>query len=452
MDHLEQQELLDLLTHPRETKHVEYKAWLNLKEDRGRAKLAKHAIAIANAGGGKIVLGMSEPKNAEESWKSEPRPDDVLPYSEDMVSSAIQKFADPMPECKLEYASHPTSGVSHAIIVVHGGLTEPVIAKKPYKKELIEHRCYIRKLGPPRSEEPKSALEWRELLDRCVRANRASLVEAIRGVVDGRLVAEPARPQETDLLGEFAQESRERWNLLINELEVDDPARLPHGRFEFCFSLPSVIALSGPKELNDVLDKARNRNHSSYGPFWQRSLESHEPYTHDGALEAWNGNPNERKSWWGQPFRCSFWRATSDGRFYHIEGLYEDSRLKGIAPGELFETMFPIRRAGSFLMFASEIAELWGSVDQVLVSGKYSGLKDRKLYNEADIWDERVRNRSKDDAITIGPKPVSASSVRVNLPEITHELLADLYQTFWFVELKPATVATQIALLKQRGY
>ena len=53
-------ELQILLEFPVEKLKVEYKSWLKLDENPGRATLAKAAIALANEGGGVIVLGMRE--------------------------------------------------------------------------------------------------------------------------------------------------------------------------------------------------------------------------------------------------------------------------------------------------------------------------------------------------------------------------------------------------------
>jgi len=49
-------ELQALLQFPVERLTVEYKSWLNLDDQPGKATLAKAAIALANEGGGVIVL------------------------------------------------------------------------------------------------------------------------------------------------------------------------------------------------------------------------------------------------------------------------------------------------------------------------------------------------------------------------------------------------------------
>jgi Putative DNA-binding domain len=46
-----------LLQFPSENLSIEYKSWLDITDNAGKATLAKAAIALANEGGGIIVLG-----------------------------------------------------------------------------------------------------------------------------------------------------------------------------------------------------------------------------------------------------------------------------------------------------------------------------------------------------------------------------------------------------------
>lgn len=47
-----------------ESLSVEFKSWLDLSVNKGKAILAKAAIAIANHGGGTIIFGMREKRMA----------------------------------------------------------------------------------------------------------------------------------------------------------------------------------------------------------------------------------------------------------------------------------------------------------------------------------------------------------------------------------------------------
>ena len=452
MTNAEQQMLSALLAEPRENLNVEIKGWLNLWKAEEKAILAKAAIALANSGGGIIVLGLRENKSEGVTWISEERPSDLPKYTDDVIGSAIAKYADPMPDCELKFVQHPDTGIQHAFVSVAGGLTEPVIAKKGLEKVIVENRCYVRKLGPARSEEPSSAIEWRELFNQCVRNNRTALFDGFRGMLDGRFVAAEATPNDEEILLKFVEESRERWKSLVHDLPTDEPARLDYGTFEFAFALPAFRPLSGPKELSDIMAMARKRIQSSYGPFRVRSLETHQPYTLKGALECWAGKPKGPNGLRPHPIGCSFWRATSNGVFYHIEGLYDDEYFKDREPGQFFEISYAIRRVAAFLMYGSTIAEQFGDATRVLVFGRYSGLRDRILFREDDVWEQRVRNRSHDDSATFGPKILPIRSVYDNLVEITHDLLREMFQIFWLIDLKQELVSAQVEFLKNRGY
>ena len=49
----------DLINEPRETLDVEVKEWLDLTDNDHRAMIAKEVIALANHGGGFLVIGFS---------------------------------------------------------------------------------------------------------------------------------------------------------------------------------------------------------------------------------------------------------------------------------------------------------------------------------------------------------------------------------------------------------
>ena len=173
--------LSQLIDHPRERIEVEYKDWLNLKEKGNKAKIARHAIALANHGGGYIVLGFAEDG---QSLVSGPCPAGIPKVTQDEVNEVVSRHAKPAFHCELHFIDHQTTQVSHPIIRIPGNLSVPVISKRHYNGEIQKHRCYIRK-SPPSSEEPTSDAEWRALLERCARANR-DMLDAIRTIDMGQ--------------------------------------------------------------------------------------------------------------------------------------------------------------------------------------------------------------------------------------------------------------------------
>ena len=53
-------ELQELVEAPNETLEVEYKEWLDFSEATVCASLARHIAAMANHGGGRIVIGIKD--------------------------------------------------------------------------------------------------------------------------------------------------------------------------------------------------------------------------------------------------------------------------------------------------------------------------------------------------------------------------------------------------------
>lgn len=120
-------ELLTFVVEAREDLDAEYKGWLNLNEVKHKAVLAKAAIAIANHGGGYIIIGM---RDKREQLISESRPDEIPAITQDTVNAAIQRFATPEFHCEVYAVRHPETLADHSVIVVPGGMTEPVMSKR----------------------------------------------------------------------------------------------------------------------------------------------------------------------------------------------------------------------------------------------------------------------------------------------------------------------------------
>jgi predicted HTH transcriptional regulator len=127
-------ELVRLLVQPNESLTLEYKSWLDLSVNHGRAVLAKAAIALANEGGGIIIIGMRAAEN--EPLASLPRPQGLNRYDQDAINAAINRYADPEIHCELAFATHPDTAVDHAFVVVPGGAIVPVMSTRDQQGEI----------------------------------------------------------------------------------------------------------------------------------------------------------------------------------------------------------------------------------------------------------------------------------------------------------------------------
>ena len=246
-------ELQQLVSEPREDLSVEHKGWLNLTENEHKATLAKAAIALANHGGGFIVVGLAE---QGANLHSEDRPSQIPEITQDSVNAAIRRYATPEFHCEVYNVEHPTTNVVHPIITVPGDIRVPVMSKRDFPGVISQNRCYIRKPGP-RSEEPQTGEEWRELFDRCLRAGREDMLEGIRSIVLGRVELQDPAPNALSELQTYCDEALNRWLELVADQPKDAPARFPHGYYEMGFSLVGTQPTNGLVDVQDRLANAR---------------------------------------------------------------------------------------------------------------------------------------------------------------------------------------------------
>ena len=442
-------DLIQLLALPTETLTVEHKGWLDFSHNHHKATLAKAAIALANEGGGIIVLGTREDITQGGALGSHRRPDEISRYSLDDINGVIRRFADPEFHCELMFAEHPITKIEHAFVIVPGGKTVPVMARRGSDGEIQAHRCYVRKPGP-RSEEPHTAEEWRGVFERCLQARRESMLDAIRVIIQGHGEIAPVPPTAKALLLDLVTASRARWQSLIAPLPADDAARMPHGHYEIAFSILGVEPAPTLKELLRRMEEASRVKHTGWSPFVHIHRPPYEPRPVDGMIEAWIGDPSGDRQIKRDPSHCDFWRAHPAATFFRLRGYDEDSS-DDMKPGTAFDVALPIWRVGETLLFAARIARLFGENPEILMVCYYNGLRNRSLTSRTgflDFWDNQV---CADDTATLEVK-VAAQQIEDNLVEVLHPMLQPLYERFSFFELDARLVTQEVERLKSNRF
>tara|TARA_R110002124_G_scaffold261137_1_gene427049 strand:+ start:2294 stop:3628 length:1335 start_codon:yes stop_codon:yes gene_type:complete len=439
-------ELRPLLTEPREDLSAEYKGWLDLTTNNHRAIVAKAAIALANHGGGFIVLGMVEQGDALESVD---RPEEIPEISQDAINNAVNRYSTPNFHCRVYMVAHPESGIVHPIVSVPGNLTEPVMSRRECAGVISQNKCYIRKPGP-RSEEPQSAEEWRELLNRCVRAGRDEMLDSIRAIFSGRLDVGVATPDESEILDQFIVESRTRWEDVIEDLPVESPSRFPFGHYEFGCSLVGASAAPSLNELQERLAAARRPKHTGWPPFLDMTTPEWRPYPTDDGVEAWVGRP-ARDNWAERdPSLCDFWRATVDGKLYSIRGYAEDG-WERVEPGRWIDLTMPVWRIGEILIFVSRLAASYEDVEAIAFSIRFTGLASRQM---TSITGRRAMLEgwtSQTDEVHLRGR-ATVIQLTDNLPEFLRECLTPLYERFNFFRPPNQLYEEEIARLRANNF
>lgn len=438
-------ELQPLVSQPLEELGVEHKGWLDLTSKEHKATLAKAAIALANHGGGFIVIGMADHRSR---FQSQPPPSGSPPLTQDDINSAIHRYATPRFHCEMHLVEHPQTKIKHPVIIVPADLSVPVMAKRNVEGVIAQHRCYVRKAGPC-SEEPQTEGEWRGLLDRCLQSRRADMLESIRTIVLGQ----PGSPTpESDLHGQlksFCDDSHARWKALTANLPERAAARFPHGWYEMGFRLVGARSAQNLGEINDRLSEARKIKLSGWTPFLNLEVPGWESYAHDGSVEAWLGRPRRDEPLERDPWVCDYWRVAIDGTLYTICGYLEDGTDQ-IDRGTILDVSSPISRVGEALLFADRFGQSFEDVEHIEILCQFSGLSGRRLGSLTGyrgFFDGRSCNSA---SITLDGQATS-QQIQDNMVEMIHQLLIPLYELFGFYRL-PVSVAQKAIeeLLKRR--
>ena len=432
-----------------ESLSVEYKDWLDIAGNAGKATVAKAAIALANEGGGIVVLGMREDIAQGGALQSQPRPAGLGRYSQDDINAAIARYSDPDFHCGLMFANHPDTGNEHAFVVVPGGMTVPVMSRRACDNVISQHRCYIRKPGP-RSEEPFSAEEWRGLLERCVQARRESMLDAIRIIVQGH--GSPAPTAEArNALNVFSEAARTRWLRLVADLPTDDDARMPRGRYEIELEFIGVRGAGSITELRQRMAEAGRIKHTGWGPFVVLTREPFDPRPVDGNIEAWIGQPvADRAS--RDPAHCDFWRAHPSGRLFLLRG-YDEDFSERVPPGTILDVTMPIWRVGEVMLYASRLARQYDNAGDpdILLRCKYWSLRGRRLDCLTPGRYFSGNYVCNDDSAELQTQ-AAASQMDDNLVEVLHAMLVPLYERFSFFELSRELVRAEIERMRQNCF
>lgn len=436
------QELVPFISEPREDLSVEYKRWIDVTDNANKAKLAKAAIALANHGGGYIVIGFHD-----EGQELQPleRPNNVPEVTQDAINSAIRRHASPEFHCEMYNIPHPVTGTIYPVIAVPGNIAVPIMCCRGYDGIIVKNSCYIRKPGP-RSEDPHTGDEWRTLLNRCIRAGKEDMLEAIRAIVSGRIEIENPTPGIAEQLQDYCDNSHARWSELSDPLPSLSSSRFPYGYYEMGFSIVGGSPVESLSQLKDKMDQARRISLTGWPPFISVGTPEWAPYPHENFIEAWLGKPRNGASD-SDPSVCDYWRASMEGKLYTIRGYAED-RVASDNPGTRFDVVLPIWRIAEGLLFAHRFSETFDDIDEIALQCRFTGLENRSL---TSITGRRIffsGRVSQTNAITL---KTQATPVQVenNLAEIIHPLLSPLYELFGFFELPFTMVEEELESMRQ---
>jgi hypothetical protein len=432
--------LRDFLLYPTEDLGFEIKRWLDLNDLEHRANLAKALIALANHGGGHLLIGFEE---ADGGWRPcEPHPGSLAAYSQDSINSVVARFAEPPFHCSVRHVKHPSSDALYPIIRISRGTGVPVRTKSGCGCGCVKANVYYIRRPGPSSDSPRSGREWDELIGRCVRTNRDSLLGDIHSIVMG--TATPITPLGiSESLDKWISESRDRWVELIRErLPSEDPSRYRYGVWCVAYQISGLVQAPTLRQLRDRLRRAEVR--FTGWPEWMVFDNTFVPQPFEATLECLvvGGRLDDVG-------HSDYWRVAPSGAAFLLRGYQEDATPPH-PPGTLLSVTMPIWRLGEAIIHASALSrELDAREPSVCMRVTWEGLKNRVLASFDPGRDSRRSYICHQNSVTTHLE-FEPRHVETNLEELVTESLAPLYEAFDLFPLSQVMVAEELTKLKTR--
>lgn len=374
--------LVDLLENPRETLDIELKGWLALANNNNhKALLAKAIIALANHGGGVVIIGFEETPDGVVPAGG--RPDDLAMYTPDIINSIVTRYAEPSFHCDVQIVTSPADNLDYSIVVIPGGHHFPVRSKReaPNGNSINLNMYYIRRPGP-KSEPPQSGQEWDKLLRRCISNNRDELLDSFRLLMEGGLPGVPAAEAEGEQVLRSFNSSMQRWQELIATLQAPHGAQMQHGHYAIGYKLfdDELVSRNGAALLDTL--KAGEIRLTGWPPFLIPGRKDIDPYIQDGNVELWLGRDEHDHG----PGHSDFWQVSPNAQFFLLRGYQEDDKGNDRAqPGQVFDITLPTWRVGEVLLHAASMARQFEVPDaRIIFNVEWTGLSGRSLTSWAN--------------------------------------------------------------------
>ena len=429
-----------LLQYPNEDLDKEYKNWLDLSDRDGQANLAKALIAIANHGGGYVIIGYSDENSI--LIPTEPRPPNLTQYSQDRINGIIQRYADPVFHCECRDVTHPENGLNYPIIIVPGGHKTPIHTRHggPDGRYFNQNEYLIRRPGP-RSEVPQSAQEWSELINRCIMNRKEDLLDGIRSILTG--IPTQVIEEQTDvLLDEWVSDSLIRFDELVNErLPNEGPSRYSYGKWYIGYLINGDFDIPNLTRLREII-RTIVGNETGW-PVWLYGVSHSMPYPYDGTIECLIISEH-----FSDGAHSDYWRASPEGKMFLSRGYQEDGSTSSHELGTVFDFTLPIWRIGECALHSYRLAnELSDEPLEITLSVTWDGLQNRTLVSWASPRYFLRGNRCHTNMIT-SKYTFRSDQVETNLPEIVNEILKPLYEAFDFFTLPSSTLIHELRRLR----
>ena len=194
-----------------ESQTLDYKAAQNWNELNriGKAKFARHAMAMANTKGGYLVVGVGEDEKGNPNNYTGLTEEQLRSFDPSTVGQFINLFADP--SIDFDIVRPEVDGKFYAIFVIRRFNGQPHVCSDHCGYELQQGTFYIR-TPDARSRPAFRASELHGLIQRALRNQREVLGRMLRGVLyeGGQQMETDAEYEFTKML-QFSKDKTRKW-------------------------------------------------------------------------------------------------------------------------------------------------------------------------------------------------------------------------------------------------
>lgn len=435
---VDQNLLADLVERRTEAPAVEYKNFMPLTENVERAKVARHICALANSGGGWLVFGFED-----DGTPSEPHVQDLSAYSQDAINGIGARYLEPQPHCETHFV-RAASGRVYPVVRVpaHGAI--PVCAKADGPQEkgapqgIRKGFHYMRAPGP--KSVPIDAPEmWRELIRRCVLAERGTLLSSI-----GQLFDRPqAASDKVSPLDELFERVSRRWETMEQLGWPVDPAcnriafgfRLVDSGGEPVRALPLNALESAIRSASAASGALIGESSGNFDPGWNQETRAKVTVVDDH-----DGYAGRRASPDGSFNLPMEWLIRDDGVGVEVTGIPEDNpwvhqavegrgRTRKWPTGQRLAPSFQVDTIAQAVTFVGRLAESYPDASGCDLMLDYLGLEGREL-DEPDpgiYFSSRRTSATNERHVKVH---VGIAALTAELPEVTASLVGPIFRLF----------------------
>jgi Putative DNA-binding domain len=315
-------ELKELVDRPNETLSVEYKEWLDLSNNAARAKLARHLAALANHGGGVVILGFTDAMAYAGT-----NPFVLVQWNRDTIASIVKRYLEPSFQCDVCEVTSKAGNV-HPVIEVPPHMGVPVCAKASGptvqgKPTGIEQGVYYTRKPGPESAPVLTAAEWAPIIRRCAIHERAAII----GAIDAAIRGGPATLDTVEALKIWHDAAR---SVFVKDARAAQQTDLMQRHWQFSYLIESagdekVEANELEEVLRHVNAEARDLVSTGSSMFYVFSKHELAPqFKTDPSIGAGEEEFLECARMPDKYTRADMWRVSPDGKATLLREYFED--------------------------------------------------------------------------------------------------------------------------------